>query len=426
MLERIILKNGLKVLLEPVPDAKSLSVGVLIKSGTVYEKKEQMGISHFIEHLLFKGTGKYTQRILSEKFDDIGGRVNAYTGREVTYFYAHSLTEHGVEVLELLYDMIANSVFSKEDIEKEKSVIMDEIYGDNDDPEAILSDLLAETILAGTPYAGKILGTEETVLSMEQRILSDYYENRYVAENIILCMVGNFESNKMTSILNNTFGKIRSSRSGHPDHILFPSHFTFSKKQMTKLKNLDQIHMIFSFPGCSYHSSSVYSISLLSTLLGGSASSRLFQNIREAEGLVYDIDCYPIFYQKCGMLCINTAINVEKYEKTFDLLHQEIQSLNEHPPSQSELKRAKELLKTNIILDWENPLDRVEDYALHMDIYKKQLIIEEEIKKIDRVTLQDLNFWAKQMTDYSKMTVCSVHDPNLENKITEKIEEYFV
>lgn len=429
MLNCMQLKNGVTVLMEPVSDAKSFSIGVLIKSGTIYEKISEKGISHFIEHLLFKGTGKYTQSELSEKFDDIGGRVNAYTGREVTYFYTHSLAEHWSKVIELLYDMISNSIFTVEDIEKEKSVIMEEINGDNDDPEAILSDMLAENILAETPYEGKILGNEETVRSFNYEILSSYYTDRYVSDNIILSVVGNFDPNVLLSLLDDTFGMIRSTKRNIQDgnqHIKFPNDFEFTARHISKHKNLDQIHLVFSFPGFSYHDPKVYTISLLSTLLGGSASSRLFQNIREAAGLVYDIDSYPVYYQECGMLCINTAINVEKYDKTFELIHREFQMLKSNLPGEKELTRAKELLKTNIILDWENPLDRVEDYAIHMNIYGKKLDVEEEIRKIDQVTLAEMHALIDETIDYSKMGICVLHDPSLGDKITHKIEQIFV
>lgn len=385
MYQQTLLPNGLKIITESIPYVRSIAMGIWVKTGTKNETKNIAGISHFLEHMMFKGTKNHSAKDLVEIFDSIGGQLNAFTSKEYTCYYAKFLDEHLQLASQTLSDMVLNSVFSSEEIKKEQSVIIEEIKMYEDTPDDLVHDLFVQTVLAPHPLSKPILGTKETVSSFEQQKILEYFKQFYVPTNIIITLAGNLNHQAVLEILAPIWGEL----AGEPKEHNFIAPIINKKTKIIE-KDLEQVHLCLGGEGVTYDNEDKFSVYLLNNMFGGSMSSRLFQSIREEQGLAYSVFSYLTTYQVAGLFTIYAGISKENFEQVINLIVQEINKINKTGITIQELNKAKEQLKGSMLLGMESTGSRMSRLA-KSDIYYNRIVpVSEIVKRIEKVTIDDI------------------------------------
>lgn len=403
MYEIKTLSNGLKLILEKLPYVHSVAFGVWVKNGSRNETDELSGISHFIEHMLFKGTTNRTAKDIAKKMDSIGGQLNAYTSKDYTCYYTRTLDTHIDSALDILSDMILNPLFDQNDIKKECNVISEEIDMYEDSPEELVNDLLQEIVWRNMPLGLPILGTKESISKFDAQTLKNYYLNNYTTQNTILAIAGNFESQKIVTKIENYFGKWNTvSYNQKVDKSNYTQSF------LVKQKDIEQAHICLGFPGFNISSENIFVLNILNTILGDGMSSRLFQSIREEKGLAYCIYSDMYNYIDDGMFTIYASASPSQVNTVIDLIKQEIYKIKECKLSLEEIIQAKEQIKTNYILSLENSnsiMSSLGRSKLLLDYVETYDYI---IEKINKVNINDVFNIANQIFDISKMSVIAL------------------
>jgi len=382
-----ILKNNLTVIYERLDHLKSVSFGVWIGAGARYETRINNGISHFIEHMVFKGTKTRTAKDIACEIDRIGGEINAFTGKDCTCFYTKTLNSDLEIAVDILSDMLINPVFNPVHIGTEKKVVLEEISMYEDDPEELVNDLLSEEMWNGSPLGFPILGTAESLESITREDLLDYMSLFYVPDNCVISVVGNFEEEHLIDVIDKYFGSWKplgycSISNKRPS---LTERFLFRKKE------IEQTHLSIGFRGLPMEDRRMYALMALNNIIGGGMSSRLFQSIREELGLVYSIYSFPTSFRDCGMFTIYAATNPEKVNTVIECIGTEIKNLVLYGITESELLRSKNQLKGNYCLS----LDSTS--GLMTAIGKSKIITgrvhdpEEVLKRIDSITINDIS-----------------------------------
>lgn len=395
--------NGLCVVGEENSFVRSVALGIWIRNGSIDENIKNNGISHFIEHMMFKGTSKRTAKDIADEMSEVGGRINAFTGKEYMCYYAHTLDNHIDVALDVLSDMILNSSMKDEDMKKEKGVITEEINMYEDSPEEIVHDLIQEEAWSGSTLGYNILGTKELVDNFTKEDIEDYMSKYYIPENIVISVVGKFDFDEMFDKINNKFSVLKSRK-----RIPRIDKLDYKKCFATKDKDIEQVHLCLSFPSIPYNSDEIYILSILNTILGGGINSRLFQSIREERGLAYSIYSYVETYDVAGMLNIYAATNPTQIEQVILSVMDEIGLLLEKGIDEKELNQTKEQLKSNLIIGFENMNSRMSNYGktkLMIDRIKTQ---DEMIEGINAVNLDSFLNFAKKTFNYSEMSTSLV------------------
>lgn len=386
MYKRYCLNNGIKVITEYIPYVNSISVGIWVRSGSRYEDKENSGVSHFIEHMLFKGTKNRTSKEIAEEIEELGGQINAFTGKEATCFYVKMLDEHMDVGIDVLSDMISNPKFSEDDIEKEKSVIQEEISMYEDSPEDIVSDLLAAGIWGEDALSYPVLGTNETIRNMNKKRIEDYFSKKYKPENIVISIAGNFNEEHLLNKLNRSFVN----KQPNENIDITYSKPLIEKNILIRNKDIEQVHIAFALPGIELGNENLYTLLLINNIFGGGTSSTLFQKLREEKGYVYTIYSYPSAYKNIGIFNIYLALNEQYIEDAIKLINEEIDKIKKDKISGDKIIKAKEQLKGNYILGLESISSRM------FGIGKAELMLgkvyepKEILKKIDDITKDDI------------------------------------
>lgn len=350
MYHRHELSNGIRVVTYPMPGMRSLSLGLWINAGSAYEAHAFSGVSHFVEHMLFKGTEAHSAKDLADIVDGIGGQINAFTSKECTSYYIKVLDTHLDIAVDLLSDMLLRSVYDPAEIEKEKNVILDEIALYEDSPEDVVYDLLAEVIYGKHPLGFPILGTETSVRNLSRRTIQSLLEERYTAENIVISVAGSFKESELLSRLEARFGEVRKAGAVAVD----PPVPAFTKDWAVREKDIEQVHLCVGFNGVKYSDDDLYPLMVLNNILGGGTSSRLFQGIRENQGLAYSVYSHPSLYKDNGLMTIYASFIPENLEPVMTSLCEELQKIRRHEISNEEILRGKEQLKGNYILGLES------------------------------------------------------------------------
>ena len=375
------LNNGLRVVVEKIDYVNSISVGLWVENGSRNESKDNNGISHFIEHMLFKGTENRTAKKIAEDIEDVGGQINAFTGKEATCFYIKALDSHLELSLELLSDMLFNSKFSEEDIEKEKGVIIEEINMSEDSPEDVLSDLHSEAIWGEDSISLPILGCEKTVKSFNRKQLKDYISSYYIPENSVISICGKFDMNKIHDLVEKYFGKwytknkkVTSYTSPHiMNNILYRN------------KSIEQMHIGLGLQGIQLGDDDLYTLLLLNNILGGGVSSRLFQKVREENGLCYSIYSYMSTFNNTGTISIYTSLNPSYTAEALKLIKSEVEIFSNEKISEERLIKAKEQIKGNYILGLESTSSRMFSYGKSMLFLNRINDPQKIMSKIDSI-----------------------------------------
>ena len=395
MFNKCTLSNRVRIVYEKIPYVRSVSIGIWVKTGSRNENKQNNGISHFIEHMLFKGTEKRNAKEIAESIDNIGGQLNAFTGKECTCFYAKTLDSHIDLVLDVLSDMFFNSLFAKKDISVEKRIILEEIGMYEDSPEELVHDILSETVWEGNPIGYSILGTQKSLKSFDIEVIKDYMSKNYTPQNTVISVAGNFEEAYLMKLLKKYFEGWSSSN----DQKAAFQEVIFNNGIKTREKDTEQVHLCIGFNGIAHGNDKLYSLLAVNNIFGGGMSSRLFQKIREKKGLVYSIYSYPSAYKNAGLYTIYAGMNPDNLNIVIELITDEIKTLIKRGIKPSDLEKSKEQLKGNYILGLESTSSRMNS------IGKSELMLshidtpEEVLAKINGINMESINEVIEQTFD---------------------------
>jgi len=385
-----------------------VSVGIWVGAGSRNEKKEINGISHFIEHMLFKGTKKRSAKEIAESIDSIGGQINAFTGKECTCYYTKTLDTHIDIAIDVLTDMFFNSVFSEKDIDIERKVVLEEISMYEDSPEDLVHDYLSETVWENDAIGMPILGTYESLHNIERDTIVNYISEHYLPENTVIAVAGNFDDNVLIDIVKKNFGSWYSDRK--PVKQFEKANFKVSNR--IKQKDIEQVHICLGFEGIEHGNDDLYSLLAINNVFGGGMSSRLFQKIREERGLVYSIYSYPSSYCNAGLFTIYAGMNPEHRDTFLKLVMEEIKILIKHGISEEELAKSKEQLKGSYILGLESTSSRMNSLGKSELMLGKVYTPEEVLKKIDEVNNEIVREIIEKVFQMEKMSIAVVGNIN--------------
>jgi predicted Zn-dependent peptidase len=386
------LSNGLTVITEQMQHIRSASIGVWLQTGSRDEDAEWNGISHFIEHMVFKGTKHRTAEEIARQVDSIGGNMDAFTAKECICFNVKVLDEHVPTALDILSDLVLNPVFDTEDIARERGVIMEEIKMDEDNPDYLVHEIFTQNFWKDHPLGKPILGTKETVKRFEREAVLDAYAHRFAPGNIIVSAAGNLDHDRFVELVKAKFEHMTPKSNGF--HSTAPK--TFSRIILRNKKALEQVQLCLGVPAHPIAHQKRHAGYILNTLLGGGMSSRLFQNIRERQGLAYSIysDLNP--YRDTGCLAVYAGTSLASASKVVLSVVQEFRKLKTEVVSEEELSRAKAQLKGSLMLSLESSTSRMSNLARQEMYFDRFYDLDELIERIEAVTVEDLTNLANE------------------------------
>lgn len=380
-------KNGVRVVTEQIPHVRSLSVGIWVNAGSRFELLEENGITHFIEHMLFKGTHTRTARQIAEEFDRIGGEVNAFTSKEHTCYYAKVLDHHGELALDILADMFFNSAFLDEEIERERGVVLEEIYMSEDDPADDVHEKLWAVMYPNDALGRPILGTEETLATFTAEKIRHYMAKHYTPQNIVISVAGNI-TDALLAKIEQLFGQFEASEHAVEAVLTYPA---FQAGELVKTRDTEQAHIAISFPAINVKHADMFSFVALNNIIGGNMSSRLFQEVREERGLAYSVYSYQTSYEDVGAFTIYASASKQNLA---DLQHQIDATLFEVVASgvtEEELHNAKEQLKGSFVLGLEGSEAHMNRNGVNELVHRRHRSIDEVLEKIDAISMEAVN-----------------------------------
>lgn len=413
MYKKHVLENGLTIIGEEIPYVKSISLGVWINAGSRIEDEEISGVSHFIEHMLFKGTRNRTSKQIASEIDNLGGQINAFTSKECTCYYVKLLDSHIDIGIDVLSDMILNSKFNEDDLDKERSVIIEELKMYEDSPEDLAYDLLTENIYKNDPLGMNIIGTEESLNRLNREKLLDYFNKYYVPNNSVIAISGNFNFDEIINKIEEKF-KVWKKRDVNVDI----KKAEFKSCFLTKNKDIEQVNLAMSLEAVPIESDKeVYALAVINTVFGGSISSRLFQKIREEKGLVYSIYSSQSLYRKCGELDIFASMSNEHLKEVYESIIEEIKIMKKYYLTDQEIKESKEQLKGSYILGLESTSSRMMSIGRSLLLNNKVESTDDILKSIDNVDRETVKIVIDKIFNLDKLGVCIVGRDVEENKL---------
>ena len=382
MYRKLVLDNGVRVVAERMPTLKSVTVGVWVNTGSRDELPFQAGYSHFIEHMLFKGTRKRSSAEISREIDALGGEMNAFTSRETTTYYVKVLDQQLERALELLSDLFHHSRFASKEIEKEKQVVLEEIRMVQDDPEDLVQELHMGRVLGRHPLGRSILGREKTIKELRRQDLLDYIETRYDPKQTIIAIAGNFDQAHLDLIVARYFGKGRTATAVQTNGRRPPE---MQGGVLLKKKRLEQVHLCLGLKGVAAGHQDRYALYALNSVLGGSVSSRLFQEVREKRGLVYSIYSFLSGYSDGGMITVYAATRPKEVDRVVDLVCRAVRQIGIKGVEPQELERAKIQMKGSLMLSLESSHSRMNKLAKDELTHARHVSLGDMLAHIDHV-----------------------------------------
>ncbi len=348
------LSNGVQVVGEDFDNLQSVCIGFFFKSGVLTESPEILGVSHFIEHMMFKGTSRRSAKDIARQFDRIGGYLNAFTAKDYCCYYSRVVKDHLPVAVEVLADMVQDSVFDKTELERERGVILEEIKMYEDSPDEIIHELLGQSLWGSSPLGRPILGTSETVGGISRKAIMDVYQRQYIAENLLVCIAGNFDRGKFLKLLEKSLARLRRGT------LKLKNYLPKSVFETTVFhKEIEQVHLAIGSPGIKYRDPLRYAVTVLNTAFGGGMSSRLFQEIREKRGLAYSVYSYHTSFSNTGFFAIYAGTSIEHLKKVISLIFSSIKKLVKSGLTRTELKESKEQIKGNLLMALESTTNRM-------------------------------------------------------------------
>ena len=384
-IRRAVLANGVRLATERMPHVRSVAVGIWLTRGSRHEPGDTAGIAHFVEHMLFKGTPARSAEAIAQQVDSIGGQIDAFTSKEYAGYYLKVLDEHLPLAVEILADLICNPLFADDDIEREKKVILEEIKMVEDTPDDLVHEIFAEGFWNNHPLGRPILGTPQSVAAIDRATLKDYFANTYVAANFVVVAVGNLQHERVQELLERA---LADAPHHGPDAKQAPPRV--STVVQVRKKDLEQSHIVFGTEALPQHHPDRYAGYALNTTLGGSMSSRLFQNVREKRGLAYSVFSGLSAYQDAGALSIYAGCANEAVAELIDVVVAEIRQMKADGLDAEELRRAKDHLKGSLMLSLESTSSRMSHLARQEMYRDRPFGLDEMLANIERVTADDV------------------------------------
>ena len=393
-IRKTTLPNGLLVLTESMPHMRSVAMGAWVASGSRDEPAEENGLSHFVEHMVFKGTTSRSAQDIAREVDSIGGNLDAFTGKESVCFNIKVLDENTAPALDVLSDLVLHPKFSSADLEREQGVILEEIKMDEDNPDYLVHETFTQNFWRNHPLGRPILGTVKTVSSFNQDTVFGHHQRRFTGQNMVFSAAGHLEHDRIVAMIADKFGAVAAgSRAVDAEKTpVTTPHITLKKK-----RSLEQVQMCLGVPAPPVDSPDRFALYMLNAMLGGGMSSRLFESIRENEGLAYSIYSELSPFRDAGALSVYAGMSLDKTERVLKLTLVELRRLKEEQVSASELKRAKDQMKSNMVLGLESSGSRMSNLARQQMYYGRFISIDEVVAEIDRVTPADIERLANEL-----------------------------
>ena len=392
MIVREVFNNGLCLLTESMPDVRSVSLGAWLTRGSRHEGSKYEGIAHLTEHMLFKGTTKRTARDIAQDVDSIGGQLDAFTAKECTGYYIKVLDDHLPRAVDVLSDLLLHPAFLTVELEKEKKVILEEIKMVEDMPDDLVHEIFSANFWPIHPLGRSILGTPASVTAVSGASLRGYFERAYVGGNLVVAVAGHVQHGEVRDLLYSAFAEM----SSMPEPIASTPPIP-QPGLITREKDLEQSHLCFGTPGYAQDHENRYASYVLNTVLGGSMSSRLFQNVREKRGLAYAVNSSLVSYRDSGVLTVYAGCDTAAVPGVGDLVRAEFRNLRRDPVPADELQRAKDHLKGNLVLGLESTTSRMSQLARSEIYFGRQIELSEHLAAIDGVSADDVQHVATEL-----------------------------
>ena len=397
------LDNGIRLVVKRMEGLMSVSMGVLVGTGSYIESDEEDGISHFIEHMMFKGTKTRSAFDISDEMDRIGAQTNAFTGKDLTCYYAKSTTENAAKAFEILADIFLNSTFPEDEMVREKGVIIEEISMNEDTPDDLCLDMLSEAYYGREGYGRNILGPRANVTRFTKADVDKYMAARYTTDNIVIAMAGNIDIHLAEELAEKYFGGLRATKR---DERVVPVNLKHCS--LIRCKDIEQVHFALAFPSVKRYDRLFDATQVMNSVLGGSMSSRLFQTVREKLGLAYTVYSYGTAYAHSGTLVVYAGVNAENYMKSVEAVYKCIEDIKKKNLSKEEFVRGKEQLKSSSIFAQESTSSQMLLYGKEL-LYSGRLYdFEERVAKVNAVTIDDVYEAIENNFDSSNMAASVV------------------
>ena len=403
MIQIIKLKSGIELILDKMDSVKSVSIGIFCKNGSANEREDEFGISHFIEHMLFKGTKNRNAYQIVEEMESIGAEINAFTSREKTCFYAKCIDENLFKAADVLVDMIENPLFDNEELEREKLVVLEEIKMNEDDPDSVAIDKFDEIVFDNSTLSHQVLGYKENILSFNHDKLSKYYFDHYTKDKIFVSISGSFNESKVIKYFEDKFENLN-------DRARIDDYGETSNRieSVEIIKDVEQAHIVMGCRTVPATHKFRFHLSLLSILFGGGMSSRLFQSVREKKGLPYSVYSSNSFYKNIGEFGIMAGVSKDRVDEYIDAIKEELQLLDGEKISKDEFDRALTQIKSSYIYALESTSSRMKTNGSSY-IQRGECLDENKLINIlNSITLDEIEEAKKIITDFDKYTIVTV------------------
>ncbi len=411
MVKKTTLPSGLRVITESMPAVRSASIGIWADVGSSLESREQRGISHVVEHMLFKGTARRSAREIAETMDGVGGNLNAFTDKEATCYYAKVIDRHVPLALDVLADMFLHSTFAPEELAKEQKVVLEEIKMYEDSPDEMIHDLFLQTMWSGSHLGEPTIGFVDTVLAVTPDALRSHMKRHYAPDSIVVAAAGNIEHEHFVELVAECFATFSgSSERFEPDAPLA------TPATLIRQKDSEQAYVVVGSHGLSARDDRRFALSVLDTLLGGGMSSRLFQEIREKRGLVYTVYSFQAAYRAAGLFGVYAGTSPENVQPCIDVIAQELAALRDGRVGAAELHLAKEHIKGSLTLSLESTSSRMIRLGRNEFVLGRQMSAEELEERIDAVTSEQIAEVAQELFQDEALGLC-ILGPVDESKI---------
>ncbi len=403
------LSCGARIVMEEIPYVKSVAIGIWVKAGAVNEEPEISGVSHYIEHMMFKGTANRNAKQIASDADRIAGQINAFTGKEATCYYIKTLSENIDKAADILLDMFLNSQFDPAEMDKERMVICEEMKMIEDSPEDDAHDIIGELVFKGNPLAKSIIGNPDTLAGIDQSVIKKYIRQQYTADSIVVSVAGNFDEEQLVSMFDGKFDKFAKTK----EHIEY-GDISYTPGYRCKVKDIEQSHICLGTIGIARDDERFYALSLLNNIMGGSMSSRLFQNIREEKGLAYSVYSIASSFIHTGYYNIYAGVSHDRIHAAIKGIKEELKALKDKGITAEELEISKAQLKGSYIFGMENVNARMFNIGRNLILSDRINTPEEVIESISKVSIADVNEVASLIYDFNNYSAIVITDKETE------------
>lgn len=394
--------GGLRVISEPLPGVRSVALGLWIGVGSRFERPAEAGVSHFIEHLLFKGTDRFSAAEIAEVFDGLGGEINAATGRDHTVVYTRVLDDHLEAAFDVVADMLKNPAYHE--LDQERQVVLEEILMYEDDPGDLVHDLMSQAVFPEQPLGAPVIGTSEVIGSIPEAEIRAYHQSHYVAPNIVVAASGSVDQARLLALSEKYLGDLSSGDGAHTPQPAAPG----APRLSVRTKPTEQYHLALGGPGLDRSDDRRHAMAVLDTIVGGSMSSRLFQEIRERRGLAYSVGTYSVGYSDTGQVGVYLGTREDNLSEAAEVIGVELRRIGQEPVPASELQRAKQHLKGRLVLSLESASTRMQRIGRAVLTGTELLDVDEIVARIDAVTADDVQALGAEFWDPSRLSAAAI------------------